>query len=323
MNWNKKKLKKIVNFLPIFGLILFVYIIVNIGIEQIANTFIKIPFYFYILSFIPTFPRILLYALKWQHINKKQKIYINFFEVIKITLISTFYGVVTPGGYGLHIKVFHLSKKTKAPLAKCITNSLIDASTSYIVGVALSLIGAIILIDKFPGFAPIFVLYLIVLVFLFVVFMRKNDGSKIFKFVIKSLIPKKYKEKLDKSVNLLYEDIPKYKDLIIPMIYELVIWIILGIQTYILAQAFSINISFSIFILIHTISVVIISLIPISVGGLGVREGTFVVLLGLYGVEKEIAFVISLSGFIVKMVIPGIIGMFLSFKKEYKIIKEK
>ena len=107
------------------------------------------------------------------------------------------------------------------------------------------------------------------------------------------------------------------------MFYELIIWFLLAFQVYIIALAFSINISFTLFFLIHTISVVIISILPISVGGLGVREGTLVLLLGLFGVAPDVSFVISLSGFVIKMLIPGIVGMFLSFKKEYILAKEE
>ena len=71
------------------------------------------------------------------------------------------------------------------------------------------------------------------------------------------------------------------------------------------------------FVLISIISVVATGILPISVGGLGVREGTFVVLMAtIAGVSHEIAFVISLSGYLVKNLIPALIGMIISFKKE-------
>jgi len=89
-----------------------------------------------------------------------------------------------------------------------------------------------------------------------------------------------------------------------------------AIQVYIIAQAFLINITFYEFILISIISVVISNILPISIGGLGIREGAFVFLLSKFGVQSEIAFVISISGFFVKILIPGLIGLIISFRKK-------
>ena len=58
-----------------------------------------------------------------------------------------------------------------------------------------------------------------------------------------------------------------------------------------------------------------IGLIPISIGGLGIREGSLVILLLAFGVKQEVAFVISIAGFFVKLVIPSIVGMIIAFRE--------
>jgi len=145
--------------------------------------------------------------------------------------------------------------------------------------------------------------------------MMKSGGRKFFKIFIKPLIPKKYREGIDQSVELLYEDMPRIRELLIPVLFDIIVWVIIGTQVYIIAQAFSVDIPYIIFILLHTLSVVAYGLLPISIGGLGVREGIFVFLLLPFGVTAEVAFVISFSGYIVKMIIPALLGMFLSIKE--------
>jgi uncharacterized membrane protein YbhN (UPF0104 family) len=110
---------------------------------------------------------------------------------------------------------------------------------------------------------------------------------------------------------LIYEDLPKLSETVIPFLYEIIIWIVAATQVYILAMAFTIQIPYFEFILISIISVVISNMIPISVGGLGVREGIFVMMLASYTVSYEIAFVLSLAGFLVKTLIPSLIGLLL------------
>ena len=321
MGWKKINFKKLAKFIPVLGIILFIYMIYAIGVEKIANTFVLIPFYIYIIAFIPTILRIVVCALKWRYISKKQNIFLPLKEFIEIFMISAYYGAVTPGGFGWHVRIFLLCKKAKASFAKCITNSVIDTSVTYIGGKTIALIGTIVLIEYIPGVFMIFLILLIFYITVFVLFMRKKEFSRFFKFVIKTLIPAKYRDKLDKSIEALYEDIPRIRDLFVPFIYEIIMLVILGTQVYIIAMAFSVDISYPIFLLIHTISIVTVSILPISIGGLGVREGAFVFLLAFYGVKPEIAFVISLSGYLVKTLVPSLCGMFLSFKKENAILK--
>jgi uncharacterized protein (TIRG00374 family) len=317
-------LKKLSKFIPIIGIVLLVYIIINIGVGKIANAFLLIPIHFFILAALPFILTLILGAYKAQYICKKQKMDLSRAYLIKLYLINCFYVTIIPGGIGSYIRIFYLKEKSKASIEKCLVNVFIDITTGFIIGFILALIGSIVLIQTFPEKPEFLSLILLILIFFifyltaFVVFMKKSGGKRLFKFFIRPLIPKNYKEKMDKSFESLYEDIPLYRDTIIPFLIEIVIWVIIALQVYIIATAFpEFKIPFHEFLLIHTIAGVAIIILPISIGGLGVREGAFVyILYNFYGIPVDIAFVISLSGFIVKMLIPAMLGMALSFKKK-------
>jgi uncharacterized membrane protein YbhN (UPF0104 family) len=183
------------------------------------------------------------------------------------------------------------------------------------VGAFLALIGSVLLIEKNPGFFPVLLAFFLFMVITFVVFIQKKTGNKLFNFLVRPLIPSKYKQSFDDSIDSLYEDIPKIRDMAWPFLLELIIWIVAATQVYIIAQVFSINVPYIDFILISIISVVVTGILPISIGGLGIREGAFVILLSTYGVVPQIAFVISLAGFLVKHLIPGAVGLIISFFK--------
>ena len=302
--------------LPIIGIILFIYIIINVGIDKILNAFTIIPFYFFIYATIPYFLRLILTSYKWKYIAKKQKMDFSLPFLMKINMISNFYRNVTPGGFGGYIRIFYLRKKSKSSLEKCLVNMLLDIVTGSTSGFFLASIGAIFFMDVLPGVFFIFFVYLILNATALVVFIKKRSGSKLLNIFIRPLIPKKYKEKIDKTFESFYEDIPRLKDLSLPYIIEFFIWLVLALQVYIIAQPFSLGIPFHEFFLIHTISSAAIMILPITVSGLGIREGAFVILLSAYGIAPEIAVVISLSGYIVKMIIPTSAGMILSLRKE-------
>ena len=52
-------------------------------------------------------------------------------------------------------------------------------------------------------------------------------------------------------------------------------------------------------------------------GGLGLREGSLVVLLLLYGVSPATTFVISLSSHIIGNIFPGFIGGLILIRKNF------
>ena len=60
------------------------------------------------------------------------------------------------------------------------------------------------------------------------------------------------------------------------------------------------------FIFITQISI-LLTMLPISIGGIGIREGIFVVLIGAFGGPKDIAAIVSLV-VLVMLLIPGING---------------
>jgi len=313
----KINLKKLSKFIPIISIILFVYILVDIGVEKIASAFLLIPIHFYIIAALTFILILILGSYKWKYLCNKQKIDLSTIYLIKLYLINAFYITIIPVGLGGYIKIFYLKKKSKAPIEKCLINTLIDLTTGSVIGFFLALVGSIVIIEVSPGFFPIILIFFIFNLTAFFVLMKKRGGKRFFKFFIRPLIPKKYKEKIDKSFESLYEDIPRIRDTILPFLIEIAIWILAALQVYIIAQAFSINVPFHMFLLIHTISVVAVLILPISIGGLGVREGVFVVLLSsLYGIEPHISVVISLSGYVVKTLIPALAGMILTIKKE-------
>ena len=302
---------KIRNFIPIIGIILFIYIIIDIGLENIFHSLLLIsPIYFFIALFL-IIPRVLLAAYKWLIICKKQKMEIQFFYIIKIFLISVFYGIITPASIGGFISIYYIKKKANVKWEKSITNSLLDGSTELIAGLSLALIGSIILIEYYPSiFPPILFVFLLISI-LFIILLKKEKGEFLFRVFIRRFIPEKLKNKVDEPIEVFYEDIPRLKELIIPFILEYVVWIIMGVQVYIIALGFSINIPFHQFILIYMISF-IVGIIPISIGGLGVREGTLVLLLLKFDVAADVSFVISFIGYLLTNLIPGIIGWILS-----------
>lgn len=100
--------------------------------------------------------------------------------------------------------------------------------------------------------------------------------------------------------------------------YALVLQFIRVIAIYVTAKAFAVEAEFVKFFLVVPATVMLI-MVPISVGGLGVREGAFVGLFSLVGVPVTEAFAISVTNSIMVTIIAlsgGVI--YLAYRNELK-----
>jgi len=313
-------LYKLIKFIPIVGIIIFIYLLINIGIEKIIDAFLSIPIIFLFIAIILMIIRVILSSLKWWSISRKQKIDISLFKIFKILLICFFYESITPASIGSFIGIYYIKKESKISWQKSFTNSLLDNAIDFIILMLLGLIGSLLIFNYYPEiFYMLFLIFMIIII-LFLFLMKEKRGNWLFNFLIKPLFPLKIRDKIDKSVELLYEDLPTFQDIILPFFIGLSVWIIFGLQVYTIAYAFSVNIPIISFIFIYYISL-IAGLLPISVGGLGVREGVLVFLLLIFGVPPATTFVISLCSHIIGNIFPGFIGGLLLIRKTYSIGK--
>jgi uncharacterized membrane protein YbhN (UPF0104 family) len=99
--------------------------------------------------------------------------------------------------------------------------------------------------------------------------------------------------------------------------YSIVIQMVAIFSVYVLASGLGLNISFLSLVIFLPI-VFIITLIPVSISGIGLREGAFVVLFGTIGIAPDKAMTLSLIWF-VSVVIGSLWGLFeyLRFKHRF------
>ena len=112
----------------------------------------------------------------------------------------------------------------------------------FIIMIFLALIGSILIYNYYPEIFYILSFVFIIIIIFFIFLMKEKRGNWLFRLFIKPLFPKKFRDKIDKSIKLLYEDLPKHKDIIFLFLIGLSVWIIFGLQVYIIAYSFSIDI---------------------------------------------------------------------------------
>jgi len=311
----QKSFNKLKKILPFIGIILLVYTIYTLDIKKIINALYLINPIFIIISLTLTLPRVFIRNYVWRIIQKEHNIDLTFFQSLKIFLIGYFYGSFTPGYMGQLMRVPYMKEKTGEPYGKLFVNSLIETIVHSISLFSMIFLGAFLVLGTFPELFWIIVIWLIIMAFTLIYFIKKNRGEKLFNLLIKYLIPNKLKYNFYKFVDTFYKDFPKIKGLIIPVILGIITWIIIFSQEYLIVIALGLEIPYIFFMLLFPIANVV-GFIPITFAGLGTRELTAVILFStLFLVPEAEIFIVSLLGFIITDIFTGFIGFILSLSE--------
>jgi uncharacterized protein (TIRG00374 family) len=307
-----RTLKQIKKFLPLIGIAIFIYLIYSLNVEKIIDAILSIPPIFILLSLSLTIPRIIIRNYAWQLIQKEQKIRISFLQSLKVFLIGYFYGSITPAYVGQLMRVPYMKDKTKEPYGKLFVNTVIENVIHTLSLYVMMIFGALLALGTIPELFFLTVIWIIILALILLYFIKKERGEKLFLILVKSLIPRKFKNHFNKFIGTFYIDFPKIKKLIAPFILGFFTWIIIFSQEYIIVLALGLDIPYLYFLLIFPIAN-FAGFIPITFAGIGTRELTSIFLFStLFSVTEEKVFVFTLLGFIITDIFTGFIGFIAS-----------
>lgn len=255
-------------------------------------------------------------ALRWQVLLRVQNIHLPFWRVFQLFMIGVFFNVFLPGAVGGDVvKIFYLLKETRQQKAAAFLTVLMDRLLGLL---ALIGITAVILGPHYREFleTPATKALLVTLVFI----MANAVGAILVSIVIISFgwinhlpqrLPGRAKLIEISAAYALYGR--AWKSSLAGFLLSAAAHGLYFTTFYFAARAFTESVTWLNMMTVMPVVAVITSL-PISISGVGVREGLFEKLLGdLYGVGAEAAVLISLTGFLIIVIwsaVGGIVYLF-------------
>lgn len=317
--------KKIKKYLPFIGIALFVYLLVKLNIAEILKQALETnKFYLAIAAALVLF-FLFFQTLQWHVLARKQKIPISFGESFKINLMTSFYGLITPGKLGVLMRVEYLKKYSNG--GKGLSNFIVDKFLSLISLLFMILLfGFIVLKDKLEWINGENLIYGLLIFFLilgiFLFFYDKKRGRILLKVFYRKFMPKRMREKAKMSFDSFYEDLPKKEFLIGLFFLHLVVWVVNYVIVYVVALSLGIDIKFIYFIAIYPLAT-LVAQIPITISGLGTREAVLIALFSLFGIGAIKVFSMSIIGLFIMAIIPSLIAIpfILKERKKHEIHK--
>lgn len=318
---------KLKNLIPLIGLVILIAILFTLDLQKIAEIFTSINPLYSFLSFFTIVPLILIANVEWQLLLRRQKIHISFWYSIKNFFIGYFYGSITPGGFGAYTRALYLSDESKAPLPKCFSNIVIFNTIELFAMLLPGTIGALYLSSIYPYLFFIIIGVVVLIGSLFMFFFKKERSKILFTKIVQSRIFATLKDKLEGSIDSFYEDLPRFRDVLLPYSISLLGWILKYVMLFFIAKLFLINAPFVVFILIMAVADVIAS-IPISIYGIGTREVALITMftmptLVIQSITAEQIVSFSLFWYVIAWIVPSVIGAFVTIHETRKFYKFK
>lgn len=225
-----------------------------------------------------------------------------------------FAGILTPGRIGDFVKVFYLKKKGFS-FRKSFFTIIVDRCSDIFFLLVFGYISVLALLYHFNYEILFYSLLIIAVVFAFFAILLYNYlFKKILKFVFKVFIPKRFKLNIrDTYLGFLKDarmmSFSSYLNILYLTGFS---WLLYYVPTYILAKSIGIVIPFFYIASIITIAYTV-SLIPITISGIGTRDATFIFMFSFFNYSSElaIAFSILILGITVFVAFVGMITWFI------------
>lgn len=317
---NIKRIKSI--FFYVLPLILLLIIYSKLNISEIIKTISKSDFFYLLIGFLLNPLLILFGALRWFNlIRRVEKVKFSF--VLKHYWIGLGLGYFVPSSLGWDIyRITSISRESKNFLrhVSIITYEKLFSFLSYGLMVLALIPFLKINNSNYLDLKSLVLTFSLVIIFVISIFFLVQKSS-FFKNLIKNLITKTLntiksrllKKETNTSEFINNQNFHKIKlhDIFVILFFTLLIQLFSALITNLLFLSIGINLSI-IINLFAVSALTIIFILPISFGSIGVREGAYILLFGLFNILPEKAVTVSIMTFL-GLVLNNSIGLLILF----------
>lgn len=282
-----------------FSVLLLALLISRLNLSEIAGALGRVVPALLLSGVLVFVAASLLSVVKWQLILKAQGMRVGYLYLVSLFYIGFFFNNFLPTNFGGDvIKVFKLSRVTSRPV-EAASSTFLDRASSTFALLLIAIAPAIIEL-RLLGIgttAAILILFFISLVAIFLV-ANASIARRLGRLPLLNLDPFGMRRHVRNFYFSLHEFRQRKGPLAAVLAISLVYQATQIFAIYLLALSLEIHLSILyFFILIPVIQTV--SMIPLSLNGLGVREGAWVLLFGQVGVPLPEAFSMSILSLLV------------------------
>ena len=318
-----KKKTLLIVIKSIVSISLLTYIISKIDWNEVVNNLKGANFLLLSLVFLLYIVEQIEITYKWRILIGARGINISLFRLVIINSIGSFWGLFLPSSVGTDVVRGYYLTKSNSEKSISVSSVFVDRILSMfsilLFGVIFILISGD-LISKFN--IRIYIIPLSICIVILFYFFQKEKTATFIKEKFKSA---KYKKFFD-LISKLHFSILEYKKypkaLILSFFFSLLVQVTRVMIYYFVTMAFNISVPIIYFFIFIPI-IMLVLMVPITIGGFGVREGTFITFFSLAGMSINQAVTISFTTSLMINLINLLGGFAYLFYNSSKGSKEK
>ena len=229
-------------------------------------------------------PMTVIKGIRWQLLLRSYNIELSFAESTSMYSVGMLFSGITPGRIGDLVKILMLIKKG-CSVAKAIASNIFDRLFDVVFVVFAGYFGMWYFSKFFTAQLNIInIIFFIVLVLACAFFFQR----KLIKKIAIKLVPSQYRPVVLESWNEIIAGFFKNRTsrLVWIAFWTIIFWTTQFFVIYLCGRAVGIEISFF-YISACAAVAMTLSLLPITVAGVGTRDAAFILLLGQVGIAKE------------------------------------
>ena len=303
------------NFARLLGIFIFIIIFIKIDVHKLLEILSELNFYHLAAASFLIIVLMILKAIRWQLLMKAHNIDYSLKDSIIMYAASVYVGAATPGKIGDLVKVLYL-KNDNYPFGMSFVTVILDRLFDIASLLFLGYFGMLLFHSIFEN--VIFILSLVFFgVFLLVAlyFHKKKYVIGTLKNIASNLLSDKNRVRAMTGFSDIYNGLKTLN--IIQFASATLItfmgWLVYFLAMYLLALSINIDISFLYLATCVSISA-FITLIPVSISGIGTRDATMVILFSFVGLNPASA--VAFSTLVLFLyIVNGVVGLLAWMKK--------
>jgi glycosyltransferase 2 family protein len=236
----------------------------------------------------------ILVTYKWHILLRARGMMVKFTRLLSINMIGSYFGLFLPSSLSTDAVRGYFLYKDSSEKALSVSSVIMDRSLALLSLFFLASI-SLLIADNIGHGAELSLLALLMCIVLLGSFFAVQNKKLV--SLLERIHCKKILNIIGKVLKLRdsfveYRRFPK--TLLLCFFYSLAVQFIRALTYFLISEGYNLNIPLTHF-LVYIPVVIIMIMVPISIGGLGVREGTFVTLFSALGVSTSDAVVVSFT----------------------------
>lgn len=305
-------------WLKLFGVALWIYIILQLDFAKIGEVLRLMDIRWLLAASVFLIGMFLLKAFRWQTVINLQGIRYRWTKTMGITFVSSFFGLLVPGKMGDIIKVSYL-KDSGLSITRGMVSILLDRFYDLLVLLMFSLFGLAYFAHMFTSqVSEISIILLIVVLGAALVIGLRGRIFSSAKKLLRILVTPSFYDTISQEWSLFKEEFRTVaRKTVLPMaLLSVLSYLCMFSQFFAVARGLGLTAPF-LYLGLSLSLATFVSLLPISIGGLGTREAVFILMLGKISISPEAAVLLSFIDLVVfAVLLPGLFTLPFWLKRE-------